>query len=134
MLGPFFNPFLLELVQSNNIEDPCVNVVYFLPLCKSTHRMELRNCQICSVPRHSSTYHIKETIRTLCYLYRLFFFSFYHLSFVTLSTYFIASHIPTWDFTSYMQCFSFFFNTWRSKRRRILSLQFLSQNVFRRNY
>ena len=40
-------------------------------------------------------------------------FSFYHLPFVMLSTYFhifIAFHILTCDFTSYMQSFILFFN------------------------
>ena len=36
---------------------------------------------------------------------QFFFFFFYHLPFVTLSTYFIAFHILTRDFTSYMQSF-----------------------------
>ena len=63
-----------------------------------------------------------------CYLAS---FSFYHFSFVTLSTYFhifIAFNILTCDFTSYRQSFNhFFFSNLkmisaRSKRRKILSL------------
>ena len=47
------------------------------------------------------------------------FFSFYHLPFVTLSTYFIAFHILTCNFTSYMQSFYFFFilEQWRIQGR-----------------
>ena len=59
--------------------------------------------------------------------------SFYHLPFVTLSTYFhifIAFHILTCDFTSYMQnSIRLFLDlkmiSERSKRRQIISLVFI---------
>ena len=66
----------------------------------------------------------------MSYCYLVFFFSgfFYHLPFVTLTTYFIAFHILTCDFTSYMQSFIYFLYlkmiSARSKRRRILPLAF----------
>ena len=70
--------------------------------------------------------------KSLCYCY-LVFFIFYHLPFVTISTYFIAFHILTCNFTSYMQSFSFFLYlkmiSARSKRRKILSLVFFLKCV-----
>ena len=63
--------------------------------------------------------------------------SFYHLPFVTLSTYFhifIAFHILTCDFTSYMQnSIRFFLDlkmiSERSKHRQIISLVFILKCV-----
>ena len=65
------------------------------------------------------------------------YFSFYHLPFITLSTYFhifIAFHILTCDFTSYMQSSIRFFLSLkmiseRSKRRKIISLVFILKCV-----
>ena len=46
-----------------------------------------------------------------------FLFSFCHLPFVTLSTYFIAFHILTCYCSSYMQSFIHFFFTWKWSQR-----------------
>ena len=69
------------------------------------------------------------------------YFSFYHLPFVTLSTYFhsfIAFDILTCDFTSYMQSsirvFKLEMISERSKRRQIILLVFIVKCVEETSY